>query len=390
MAQAVSDYWRNQIGARELVGRVELINEAGVAIGTTDLKSQLPIKVTHASITQDKTRNVRGSATCQLLIPWDASQEMLDLLPTTPGSPLSPIGGISFRLSAGFTYTALGFSELCYCGRYDIDECEVTETANGVLVDLSGTDLMGRLDAADMWYGLDIAWGLTILFAAELLVTQVIPWMTFREDWSPQSAGRWVSGEKSNRLQNLNYMMAVLGWEAYMDMDGMSMRMRVRPTTLDTAAWVYSFEELGEVIRLTNKMDKSKVYNGVIASGENVMANEPPVRAEAWITDPADPTHYDPFNPGATQIGPRPYFLTSPWILTTADAQNAADSELRRIRGLLQQVQLTVPVNPAINVGDVIDVTRPSMGVVGRYLVESLSFSLDSSLMTLTCEERRV
>lgn len=390
MAQSVSTYWREQRGARYLVGRVELVNETGVTIRSTDLTSEHPITVMHATVDQDRTRNVWGTATCQIMIPWDASQEILDLLPATPGAPLSPIGGVSFRISAGYYYPLADFTELVYCGRYDIAECDINETAKGVIVDLSGQDLFGRCDAADLPVSFDIPWGNLITESAKQLILYSIPWMQFVTDPNTQTSARWAGGEKTNRLQNINYMMAVIGFEAFMSMDGNTCHMRRRPTTQDSAAWVYTFDDWGEVESLSSSMDRTRVFNGVIASGENPNGNQQPVRAEAWITDTTDPTHYVPGTPPTTIIGPRPHWITSPWIFSEADAQTAADNELQRIRGLLQRVRLQIAVNPAINVGDVIDVTRPDIGIVGRYLVESLSFALDSSLMTLTCEERRV
>lgn len=391
MAQAVSSYWRNQKGVRHLVGRVELVNESGFTIRSTDLDSDNPITVTNASVSFDRTRNVWGSAACQILVPYGAGEEILNLLPASPGAPLTPIGGISFRLSAGFKFTALDdYTELVYCGRFDIDECEIVETAQGVLVDLTGIDLLGRLDADDIPFTFDIPWGQTIVSAAQLLVSDVIPWMQYDVDPNTQIAGRWAGAEGSNRLTNIAYMMAVLGFESYMNMDGTAMRMRRRPSTQDAAAWVYTFDEWGDVERLSSHMDRKRVFNGVVASGENPNTNEDPVRAVVWIEDINDPTHYIPGSPSTTIIGPRPHRITSPWILTYADAFNAATAELQRIRGLLQRVELQIAVNPAINVGDVIDVTRPDIGVVGRYLVQSLAFNLDSSRMTLSCEERLV
>lgn len=391
MAQAVSTYWRNQRGVRELVGRVELVNESGVTVRSTDLESEHPITVYDAKVSYDRTRNIWGSASCTILIPWDASQQILDLLPTTPGAPLTPIGGISFRISAGFRYPSIGVTELVYCGRFDIEECEVSEDASGVLVDLSGDDLLGRIDVADMIAGFDMAWGNRVIDAAKILINGVIPWMTFEEDPTITISGRWAAGERSNRLQNVRYMMAVLGFEAFMSMDGTSCRMRRRPSTQDAAAWVYPFDQFGEVIKLSSSMSRANVFNLVVAEGENPNTNDVPVRALAWVDDISDPTHYIPTTvPPTTQIGPRIHFIRSPWILTDADAQNAANVELERVRGLLQKVQLTIAVNPAINVGDIIDVSRPGIGIVGRYLVEALSFQLDSSLMTLTCEERRI
>lgn len=391
MAQAVSSYWRNQKGVRELVGRVELVNEAGLTIRSTDLNSEVPITVTKASVSIDRTRQVWGTASCQLLVPYGAGEEILNLLPSAPGAPLSPIGGVSFRISAGFRYAAVpNFTELVYCGRYDIEECEIVETAEGVLVDLDGVDLFQRLDDYDQAWTFDFAWGKPITDAAVYLVREVIPWMQYDIDPNSQYAGRFAVTDGANRLTNIRYLMAVMGFEAFMTMDGTTMRMRRRPSTQDAAAWVYSFDEWGDVERLTSHMDRKRVYNGVIASGENPNTNEPPVRAIVWIEDINDPTHYIPGDPPQTLIGPRPWRITSPWILNYGDAYNTAVHELDRIRGLMQRVELSIAINPAINVGDVIDVTRPDIGVVGRYLVSALSFNLDSSRMTLVCEERRL
>lgn len=392
MAQQVSGLWRQRYGARQVVGRIELINETGTIVKSTDINSEsAPLHVTDCTVTWDRSRTVWGSASARIEMAPDSAQEILALLPTSPGAPLSPVGGVGFRVSAGFYYPTIDTTELVYCGRYDIDTCEVTETAAGIAVDLEGIDILGRVDVADMPIGFDIPWGRTAISAAQDMITAVIPWIGFDADPSDYIAGRWANSEGSNRLTNVRFIMAVIGMEAFSSADGSRIVMRRLPSTLDPPAWVYQFDEWGEVHSLSSGMDRKRVYNWVVAKGENPNTNEAPVRADAYVTDLSDPTHYIPGPPVQTLVGPRPYWLTSPWILTQAQAQDAADSELRRIRGLLQRVGLQIAPNPAINPGDVIAVQRPEIGIVGSYMVQSVSFKPGfPDPMTITCEERRV
>lgn len=390
MAQTVSHWWSaGRAGADHMVVSFELLDPSGAPFRSSDSVSA-PVYCTDASVQFDRARAVWGTATCQLLFPWDADQGLLDLLPTDPMAPLAPTSGVTFRLSAGFKNPASSDDEMVFVGRFDIEDIDLTESAAGVVVDIEGQDLTGRLDVADMPGPVDIPWGWRVLDSAKWLINQAIPWMVYQEDASDATTARVILDEQANRLTEINKALRSIGFECFMDPSGAFMHLRNIPTTADSANWVLDPDSTDLVNQMGQQQSRARVYNGVIVKGENPNSNDPPVRAVAWITDPSDPTYYIPGPPVQTQIGPRPFFFTSQYVRDPLQAQMAADSELRRIRGLLQRVKLETPTDPAVNVGDVVYIARDSVGVLGQYVVQSIAYSMTSGRMTVGCEERRV
>jgi hypothetical protein len=389
MPQDVSPYWREQMGAAHLISRVELLDPDGIVIRSTDIDSEFPLQVIDCRVSGDRSRTVWGEAECTIAMSSSDPPEILDLLPTAADAPLAPTSGGTFRVQAGYRYTDIGVDEMVWCGRYDIDTADIEETAEGITVRLGGFDMLSRCDLADIAGKVDIPYGGRFADAAKLLISDVMPWMVYQEDPSSETVARIILNEKSNRLESVRFIVACIGMEALMSMDGTTCIFRVPPTTEDPAAWVYSIEDC-RVIKVTSGLDRRRVYNGVVAEGENPQSNSDPFRAEVWITDLTDPTHYVYGTPPDTLIGPRPFFVNSPYINSQAVAQQTAETFLRKMQGLLQRVTIEVPVNPAINVGDVIDAAHPVLGVTRRYLVQGYDMNLDSSMMRLICEERRV
>lgn len=390
MAQTVSDWWATgRDGADELLATVELLDPQGAPFRSTESQNA-PIYCTQADVTTDRSRGVWGTATVQFVIPWDADRSMLDLLPRDPMSPLAPTSATTFRLAAGFRNPHTDADEVVYVGRYDIEDVDVDEAPDGIVVNLEGQDLTGRLDVGDVAFPIDIPWGWRTIDLAKWLITSAIPWMVFQEDASDAITARVVLDEQANRWAEITKALTAIGFEAYMDPSGEFMRLRNIPTTADTANWYLTGDGVQPIHRAGQQQARSRVYNGVIVKGENPNSNDLPVRAMAWIEDLSDPTHYVMGPPVQTNIGPRPFFLTSQYVRTAEQAQAAADAELRRIRGLQQRAALSIPVDPAINVGDVVYIDRETIGVFGQYVVQSTSYSLTGGEMRITCEERRV
>ncbi len=70
-------------------------------------------------------------------------------------------------------------------------------------------------------------------------------------------------------------------------------------------------------------------------------------------TDPSSPT-YAGTGPGTSPYGRVTYFYSSPLILTTAQAQSAANTILAENVGAGASHTLTVPYDPTVSAGDVV------------------------------------
>lgn len=400
MSQPVSSLWKAQLGRpNRAVYRVEVLGFARDLIASTEpgIEAARRITVEDLQVTVDRTRNIWATCDVTIVAPTLPGDDPWWLVPKTATDVLSPISGASFRVWAGFEYhpSLVPFGqpnpELVPCGLYDVETVEVTHSPDGVKLKLSGQDLTGRLDVADIPKPVDIAWGSTVVDAAKTLLTFAIPDAVVLAESSEATTARVVLDQQANRLAEINKMMTSIGFEMYADPSGDYFRMRRVRTTEDELQWTYEPGQFTVLTEAVNNLSRERVYNGVIVSGENVNSSDPPVRAEAWDTDPLSPTHYIASGTNVdTRIGPRPFFMVSQYIRTQTQAQEAANAQLTKVKGLLQRVSATAAFNPAVNVGDVIQVTDNAVGVNNRYVVERLSWSSDGGPMQVACEERRV
>jgi hypothetical protein len=107
------------------------------------------------------------------------------------------------------------------------------------------------------------------------------------------------------------------------------------------------------------------------------------VRAEAVDDNPASPTWVEgPF-------GDVPLFYTSALITTVDQAQDVADAMLLRKLGLVEGLRFAAIPNPALDVDDVVQVTRLRARVDALHVVEQFNMGLQpSSPMQVTTRKR--
>lgn len=125
-------------------------------------------------------------------------------------------------------------------------------------------------------------------------------------------------------------------------------------------------------------------FNGVVVTGESVGDELPPVRAEAWDTEPSSPTY---------RLGPYgevPMCVQDSNVKTAADAQAVADSLLKGQLGFASQLTVAGVVNPSYEAGDVIQVERQKLHVTGLYTVDAFNVPLKKdAFQSLTLRQKR-
>jgi len=136
-------------------------------------------------------------------------------------------------------------------------------------------------------------------------------------------------------------------------------------------------------------LSDESAYNGVVATGES-SSNIAPVRAEAWDTDTNSPTYFDPQHPEASVYGPVPFFMTSSYITTQAQALEAAIGNLGRTMGILESVQFKAVNNYAHESFDPVLVRRQAAGIDDLFVLESIELGIGlNSQMGATAFKRR-
>jgi len=126
------------------------------------------------------------------------------------------------------------------------------------------------------------------------------------------------------------------------------------PDLLTTApAWEIAAREDGVYISASRGMTSDRVYNGVLARGENTSDNVAPVSYLATDDDPNSPTYWNgPF-------GRRPTFYTSSTLVNVSACQAAARLKLAEAKAPNASGEITALPNPALEPGDVLRIVHP-------------------------------
>lgn len=152
------------------------------------------------------------------------------------------------------------------------------------------------------------------------------------------------------------------------------------PDSAGTAVWDVTTGENGVMVSASAELSAEGVFNRVVVTGENAGDNVAPVRAEAKITDPADPLRYGgPFG----QVT-KPY--SSSLVTSGTQAQAAANAMMRAARSPNRSVSLATIPNPALDADDVIRVNYGAVRAPELHIVRSFDIPLTESDGAFTIE----
>lgn len=164
---------------------------------------------------------------------------------------------------------------------------------------------------------------------------------------------------QQDRLQAVYDLATVLDATACMLPDGtLSMRPNTWPAVVDTLSW----GDTGTLVNVSRGMSNALVYNAVVVrangGGNGILAT-------AEITD--GPLRTRNADGSLSPYRRVPYFYSSPYVTTAAQAQAYANLNIGRVstlRGV--SVVLTETFNPLRELGDVITVNRLGETFTGR------------------------
>jgi hypothetical protein len=137
-----------------------------------------------------------------------------------------------------------------------------------------------------------------------------------------------------------------------------------------------------------SKQLTGRPYNVVVARGEPADTDpdvpvKPPVEVTVADDDPTSASYVG-------LVGRRPYFLTSGYIESAAQARDAALAQLNRTKGLAEVVTISAVTHPARDVWQVCRAVDPELAVDARYVVDRVSMPLRGGRSTLTTRRRRL
>lgn len=366
---------------------------------TVDFKAQLyrrgallvdDIPVLGGNVVDNATANIRRR--CQLnLAP---SLEILELLsknvPVNGG--LWPLGN-ELKLLGGLLYPD-GTSEYVPMGLFRLSRAELSRSSSDLIVAVEGWDRgrsVSRASFVEPWH---IRQGTNYNDAIRDLVRAKLPFLS--DDEIKLAATNYTTpnlvftGPTDDPWQKAQLMAESLGNELLFNGNG-HLVSRGLPSPYSTpAVFVYAEGDDCTMITSTRDLSDEQAYNGVIATGES-SSNITPVRAEAWDTDPASPTYFDPKSPETSIYGPVPFFMSSQYITTKAQAVDAAINNLGRVKGTVEAVSFTAINNFAHESYDPVDVTVEKTGIDDSYMLEQLTIGVGvQTAMSAVARKRRV
>jgi hypothetical protein len=305
----------------------------------------------------DSTSAIRGRVDLTF-VPDD------ELIPLTPDDLLAPYGN-EIRVKRGITY-ADGSTELVGLGIFGIEEVTVDDTGDDISLRLIGLDRAQRVSRARFESPAFVNSGVSATESLLDVIQTVWPDVEYDIAGTSQTLPQLVAAEGDDRWAFCQSMATSLGMELFFDGDGVLI---LRPIPGGSA--VATLGEGEALLGASRGWVREGTYNRVIATGENLGEGVAPARGVATDTDATSPTYY--YGP----FGTVPRFYSSPFLSTDAQAADAAAAILAQETGTTQIVSFAALVNPALEPGDVVRITRQRIGIDEDGLIEALTIPLD-------------
>lgn len=309
------------------------------------------------------------------------SQLSLTTVVPTRSTNLSPLGyeirvrrGV--RLQGKEYYTTLGV--------FGISDVEHSISANGEnAITLTGFDRARRVSRARLTDYYVINFGTNYAAAIQTLIASRVPGLSYNFAPTTSTTPLLVFDPQSDPWEKAQEMAASIGMEVFFDRAGICV---LRPVTDPASSPVVATYDEGDsstILSVTTLLTDEKTYNHIVVTGEGA-GTTAPVLAEATDDSPTSPTYI------LGPYGDVPNWITSGYILTLAQAREAARAALIRQIGLVEQINFSAIVDPTITVGDVVTLTSATAQIDARYVIQSMTIPLTvEGSMTATTRRRQ-
>lgn len=346
------------------------------------------VPIVSGQVTDDSSALIRRRMA--LVLP--ATSEVLEALASTPpdNGGLWPLGN-ELKIHTGIQFGP-GDEELVPLGLYRISKPVIADTPEGPTVNLEGYDRSRSVSRAKFTQPYVIAVGTNYATAIKDLIKSRIATLTdadFILMSTDYTTPQLVFTIDDDPMEMAIQMASSMGAELFFDGDGKCV-LRPEPDPLfDPSVFDYIEGEEATLTAINRDLDDELAYNGAIVVSENSELPAP-LRAEAWDTTLTSPTYYDPAFPSASVYGAVPYSVSTQYITTQEQCQDAANAELARRLGVIEQLQFNAVNNPAHQSGDIVTVGRAAIGASGVNILDNftLTFGEGSSMAGATRKRR--
>lgn len=284
------------------------------------------IDVIDGSVTYDADADIRGTLDITVSEAWPIFADDL----------LAPYGNELF-VEVGLPYNE-DLVEWLGLGYFRIESPE-QDIPTDSPIRLTGVDRMQGIIEARLIEPAQYLSGTTFGTIVSELILEVYPSATI--DWDDATDTATLTRDiivEDDRFGFLNEAIQSRGKIWFWDHRGILV---IQDPPDDVAVYTIKHAESGTLVSLNRRLTRENTYNIVIASGEGADSVDP-VRGLAVDDDPNSPTYID------GTFGRKPFFFTSPFIGTQAEAENAAEVMLQQLIGLTYDVSFQAIVNPAL------------------------------------------
>lgn len=328
----------------------------------TILSTAQPIS---GEVTIDNRRSIRRMCSLEF-VDSDGT-----LVPTNNRSSVLLPYNREIKIYRGLVY-ADGTEELVPLGVFIVTNVEISDTAQGVRITVNGSDRSLRLTRAKFInHDFYIDSGTAKETAIENMLRYRYPQIQVVFPATNQTTALLYPtlDQSSDPWREALKIAESAGMDLYFDENGIC-RMRPIPNP-DLGTPVMTYEDGSESVltQLSRSLSSEETYNGVIFTGEGTNLSIG-VIGEAWDENPSSPTYRYTY-------GETPKFMSSPTVLTTAEATDAALAELRKVIGATEMISWDQLVNPAHDVYDLVKVTRSPSGVDATLMLDSITIPLE-------------
>ena len=321
-----------------------------------------PLELAEGSVTFDA--NAASLAQCSLTLAPDPA-----MVPSVPADALSPYGA-EVAVRRGIRYID-GTTELVPLGRFRIDEVTGADSGGQLPITISAIDRSQILIDAVFEDAGQTPQGTDIITEIQRIASEGWGSVAFTDAWTTAPTATtpllsWAAGD--DRWDYMRGLAEAVGAVIYFDGNG-ELAIRTDPTGALTAVYTVAEGEGGMLVEATKTWGRADAVNRVVVTGAN-SSNDLPVIGERRDENPLSPTHYGgPF-------GKVTFAYSSDYITTDDQAGDVAATILGLKLGTSQTVSMQALANPALEVLDVIRVTRERIGVDELHIIDRIELSL--------------
>lgn len=317
--------------------------------------------VVDCRVTLDSTASIRGSLDLMLI-----DDGTLGLIPTTPFDELAPYGN-EIQVKRGVRF-ADGSTEMVSLGVFRIETVEVTDTGQGTQIAISGLDRAARVIDARFDTPGQVDATTTASTAIEEVITGGFGQAEFDFEDVPYGLPKVTWEEGADRWEFAQRLATMAGAELFFDGDGILV-LRTIPSPSDAPVAFIAEGQNGVLLSVAKRWTREEAFNRVIVTGES-MDTGVPYRGDAYDDDSESPTYY------FGDFGKVIRFERSDVVGSAAQAESAAVGFLARNQGTFSEIQFGSVTLPHLEPGDVVRVTRSSLGIDEQHVVDQLDIPL--------------